>query len=103
MVYVPAGVAGGTLTSPVAGSSTGTGPPLGEVAGAVTRPVIFAGSTGAPSRVSLSYTLPSEGAPVLPSVAGGRSSTATITRNATTAVTVAVSHTVALGAARHTR
>jgi len=47
--------------------------------------------------------LPSEGAPVLPSVAGGTSSTATINRSATTTVTVAVSHTVALGAARQTR
>jgi len=51
---VPAGVADGTLTSPVAGSSTGTGPPLSGVAGVVTVPVIFVGSTGAPSRVSLS-------------------------------------------------
>ena len=54
MVYVPAGVPAGTLTTPEAGSIIGTGPPLMEVAGVVTVPVTRDGSTTTPLITSLS-------------------------------------------------
>ena len=64
---------------PVTGSSTGTGAPTETgVAGVVTVPMMAAGTTGVPFKVSFAKAFTRDGLPVVPFTFGGVSAVAAI-------------------------
>ena len=88
---MPDGVPGGTATSPVAGSSAGTGAPsVAGTAGVVMVAVTLVKSTGAVLNVSLVKALTNAGLPVAPFTFGGLSLVATKGAAITLTVSVAV-------------